>query len=326
MGGTKAGLSARKSRSRGPGVKKAMGYMPLFRPRKPLKITIPPPPIPAKPQKPSKCPNDQTKRKGIRDNGVLYDTELKMIRAINLEKSRASVHKTYKLTNKLVRKTDRAIKKKFGSILPKRPSFTSPAIITKKTPGDFAKYRIANDDVARKTIARVALKVSADVLRKLCISTPADPILLSEVSNPLLRRKKIGFVRKYELSRIGGETSQKILKSGRARHRVTVPTEHRHMGHILVHEAIHYYVHNTFLLTADKHPLEDQLTEGGTEYLTRQVIHSELSKDPAFKMNYDAYASQFRYVAKHLAKRSFPRAYFQGHVDLLGLTPKKTTP
>ena len=309
--------------TRGPYWEKIMKYRPSFPPKREYKITIPPPPIPATPKAPTTCPNEVDKRKGIKDNAVLYNTERKMRNAINLERSRAAVNKTYTLTNAMIKKADKAIKKEFGSILPKRTSFASPKTVSKRTPEAFAKYRIATDEDALKKIGKVALKANPDVLRQLCITTPTDPILRSEVANPLLSRKKIGFVRTYELSHIGGETAHNILKSGKTKHHVTVPTKHRYMGHILVHEAMHYYVHNTYLLTADKHQLEDQLTEGGAEFLARRVIHNRLSKDPAFKINYDTYASQFSYVLNHLAARSFPLAYFQGYVDLLGLIPKK---
>ncbi len=311
--------------TRGPYWKKIMKYRPVLSPRKEFKITLPPPPIPATPKVPTKCPNVATKRKEIRDNAVLHNTERKMRRAINLEKSRAAVNKSFKLTSAMIRKADRAIKKEFGSILPKRTSFASPKTISKKTPEAFAKYRVATDDDARKSIAKVALAVNPDVLRQLCITKTTDPILWSEVANPLLNKKKIDFVRKYELSHVGGETEHAKLKSGKWKRHVTVPTRHRYMGQILVHEAMHYYVHDKFFTTADGHPLENQLTEGGAEYLARRVIRSKLSKDPAFKINSDTYASDLKYVLNHLTRRSFPLAYFQGYVDLLGLTSEKAS-
>ena len=301
-------------------------YEPTLRPKKEIKIDIPPPPLPETPKLPTKCPSAAAVRKEIRGSGIAADAEQGMRKTVNLERSRALVREPFELSQGLIEKADKAIRKGFGSLLPSRRSFASPSTISAKSPKEFAEYRIPDDDTARTRIAEVALATNPDILRQLCITKPTDklfPILVSEVADPLLNRLKIGFVREYERSRIGGETTHEYSGGKWSRH-VTMPDAHRHMGHILVHEAMHYYVHDTFFATADCHPLEKQLHEGGAEYLARRVIHEHLSSDPAFKVDSSAYASEFNYVNTHLATRSFPLAYFQGHVGLLGLTPRTT--
>ena len=91
----------------------------------------------------------------------------------------------------------------------------------------------------------------------------------------------------------------------------------------MVHEAMHFYVHNRYRATAEADPRrEDVLMEGGAEYLTRHVIHTRLSNRPEFTINYSSRGDQFRFVTNYIARGgidAFALAYFTGQVELIGL-------
>jgi hypothetical protein len=164
-----------------------------------------------------------------------------------------------------------------------------------------------------------------DRLRRLCITSPEHPQSQSEVAVPVLGRRGINFVRDYQWSRSGRHTTF-TESGGKVTRHVDLPSTSRNIGHIVVHEAMHFYVSDTYHRTAKASPLERQLMEGGAEFLARNVIKQQLAAFPEFEIDYGTYRSEFDYVAEYLvllraSLSSFKLAYFQGRVDLLGLTP-----
>jgi len=160
--------------------------------------------------------------------------------------------------------------------------------------------------------------------RGLCVTDPDHPELQSQVAAPLLQSQSISFVRDYVRAHMGGVTTFRTTGGVRRPH-VEVPSESRNMGHIVVHEAMHYYVSRAYQDAAESNPnLQDALMEGGAEFLARHVIRARLAGRPDFEINQGTYSSYNRYVARYLMRgglNAFALAYFAGRIDLLGLTP-----
>ena len=327
------------------------GGGPTLSPRQPRLPPISPPPSPTRAEPPTDCPTTDVARREIRVSDLRDEVERTIRGSIARERSRARVQPSHQFTPRLARRVDQAIRAEFGQLLPTAPGFTDPQSVTARTPQELGRIRIRDQadalrrigEVARETSAAVAARraerVSSessravspepfDTLRRLCITDPTNRLVREEIAIPLLRRLDLRTIREFELSRIGGQTSFSPASGGGLQRRVDVPTEHRYLGHILVHEAVHFYVHEDYFRTADGHPLEDELLEGGAEFLTRHVIHSRLDNDPAFRPNYSVFSEEFQYVRDHLLRGGlsvFALAYFQGHVDLLGLVPDTGT-
>jgi hypothetical protein len=236
-----------------------------------------------------------------------------------------SAGRVVRFTRRMVLETDKAIRKEFGSLLPSGRDLTASASVTERKPADFAAIRVPTDDAARGLIGQAALNASEKVLRDLCITQPSDATLKAEVADPLFKSLGLTFVREYEQSHIGGLTTFPTV-GGVTRPHVEIPDESRNLGHILVHEAMHFYVNPVYKSTAEANPnLEDALMEGGAEFLARAIINQHFADRPEFEINSGTYAGYFWYVANYLMRggiSTFAQAYFQGHVDLLGLTPQ----
>jgi hypothetical protein len=244
-----------------------------------------------------------------------------MQRDINLGKVRAGRAKP--VTQKLIAEADAAIRREFGDVLPKGRNFADPTSVDTFTPADFANKRVPDDAAASNFIGEAALETAGSVLRDLCVTTPNHPQLQSEVAAPILKRRKIDFVRDHQASRIGGVTKFPETKGTVTPH-VDLPTSIANAGHVVVHEAMHFYVSDAYRRTAEASRLDKELMEGGAEYLARAVINARLASRPEFAIHYGTYAWEFSYVTKYLLRgglSSFKQAYFQGHTDLLGLTP-----
>jgi hypothetical protein len=143
------------------------------------------------------------------------------------------------------------------------------------------------------------------------------------VAAPILKRRKIDFVRDHQGSRIGGLTTFPESK-GKVTPHVDLPTTSANIGHIVVHEAMHFYVSDVYRRTANASKIDKELMEGGAEFLARNVINSRLAGRPEFEIHYGTYAAEFAYVSSYLLRggvSSFKLAYFKGQTDLLGLTP-----
>ncbi len=287
---------------------------------------LPAPPIPETPTTPEQCPTETATRTALRESNVESETERRMRYALNLHRSRAAFRQPIRLTRQLIRRAERAIRADLGQWLPSR-SFASQQVVTVRTPEEFARRRIPDDASARERLAEIALRSSPEVLRTLCISSPTHSLLLNEIATPMLQRLGRQFVLAYEQAKIAGHTRYEGWGAPVSRH-VELQREHQNIGHALIHEAMHYYVHESYRATAQGHPLNQQLIEGGAEYLARLVIRNQLSGNAAFRINPDVYRSEFRYVLSHLlggGLSSFALAYFQGSVNLLGLT-RRTPP
>jgi hypothetical protein len=311
------------------GSDRARQYVPQLRPRVPVAPDIPPPPVPA-PEltPPATCPSTTDARRDVRASDIAGQVETRMQREINLGRSLAGAGTVVQQTPAMRQTADRAIRAEFGSLLPSGRNFTAPASVTTATPTQFSELRIPDSAAAQNRIGEVALEPSSRdrvhiVLNDLCITDPANPILQSEVAAVIFARQGLSFVREYERTRIGGQTS--YPSGGAFSPHVDLPSESRNMGHIIVHEAIHFYVHENYDRAASSSPVSQQLFEGGAEFLARQVINQRLGSDPAFHINTSTYADEFAYVRDNLVVNrgglgTFTQAYFQGRVDLIGLT------
>jgi hypothetical protein len=307
----------------GPASKKAHEYKTrFFRPHVPQAPTISPPPVPEEDTPPvGPCPSTADVASQLKQSDVASKTETEMERDINLGKIRAGRARPESPT--LIAKADAAIRKEFGSILPAGRKFTDPKSVDTHTPADFAKQRVPDDTAASRFIGQAALEAAGKQLRDLCITTPDNPQLQSEVAAPILKRRKIDFVRDHQSSRIGGLTTFPENK-GKVTPHVDLPSSSANMGHIVVHEAMHFYVSDAYRRTAEASKLDKELMEGGAEYLARGVINARLGGDPDFAIHYGTYAAEFGYVTTYLLHgglSSFKLAYFQGRTDLLGLPP-----
>lgn len=305
----------------GPASERARTYQPRLRPHVPRAPTIPAPPLPPEvTAPPGPCPPRAQAIAELRANSVANRTEAEMRRDVNIAAARSAGGAT-PVTRSMIRRADRAIRSEFGSVLPAGRGFTSPGSVTMHSPAAFVQLRVPDAATARRRIGRVALEVSEDLLRRLCIRNPDDASLQSEVTAPLFSRLGIDFVRRHEAGRIGGQTAFGA-STGRVTPRVDIPSESRFMGHILVHEAMHFYVHDDYRRIARTSRIERHLMEGGAEFLARRVINQRLAGVPAFRIRTGTYSSEFSYVANYLMRgglSSFKLAYFQGRTDLLGL-------
>jgi hypothetical protein len=306
-----------------PALVRARTYNPPLPPRVPRVPPISPPPIPeAEPAPQSPCPPLVDAQRDLRSSDIIERTTGEMQRQINLRQSRESVG-TFRATRPLIQRVDRAIRNEFGRLLPAGRNLASSSEVSIHSPTDFAALRVPNDNAARRTIGEAALRVGRDRLRSLCITDAEHRLLRDEVVNPIFQQHGINFVRDYELARTGGQTGY-VFSGGRMRPHVDIPGTSRFMGHVITHEAMHYYVHDTYERTAESSRLWPQLMEGGAEFLARHVINQSLATDPEFLIHTGTYADEFSYVRQYLLRgglSSFALAYFQGHVDLLGLTP-----
>jgi hypothetical protein len=305
----------------------ALRYQPTMRPHVPTAPTIsPPPPVQQGPTPPTTCPPTATVLNEIRTSDIGSRTETKMQHDINLARSLSSL--SLPASDRTIRQADQAIRAVFGSLLPAGRNFAAPASVTTRTPQEFADLRIPNETAARRRIGEVALEVASQQLADLCINDAADPVLQREVVSPLFGRVGANFVKEYERGRIGGQTTFPVV-SGHVRPHVDIPSQSRNIGHIIVHEAMHFYVSEVYQNTAEAGSLTRQLMEGGAEFLARSVINQRLASDPNFRIHTETYADEFSYVATFLmggGVSSFSLAYFQGRVDLLGLAPPVVHP
>ena len=304
-------------------LKQALNYQPKFRPHVPAAPPVPAPPRIIEDPLPSPCPAKASVIAGLKQDDVIGKTEAYMRKQINVGKAK-STGRTVKFSQSLLQRTDKAIRKEFGSLLPAGLSLTAKGSVTERTSDEFAAMRVPTDDSARGHIGQAAVNSSEEILRKLCITDGSDATLQKEVAEPLFKKLGLTLVREYEKAHIGGLATFPTVGGKRSPH-VDIPEESRNLGHILMHEAMHFYVNPIYHKTAEANPnLEDALMEGGAEFLARHVINQQLPNQPDFQINYGTYSGFFYYVSNFLMRggvSSFSLAYFKGHVDLLGLKP-----
>lgn len=276
----------------------------------------PPTNQPANPPPTCTVPADAAKQ--IADQGIPAQVIAAMRFAIGKGTIRAS--QAIPLTDAVINQADAAIKAQFGSLLPSR-SFSKGGSITKQTPDQIANARVPNADDARRIIRQVALRTSGDALNALCITTEDDPVLESAVAVPVLASVGIQTVRDYEKSETAGVTS--FPTQAGALPNVTLPTESPNIGHIVVHEAMHFYVHDVYRHTAEAGQWRREMMEGGAEFMARLVIMNQLPSDPNFLINYGTYANEVNFIYKNYTSfgGTFPLAYLQGRMDVIGITP-----
>lgn len=343
--GEGGGLLSAEERSR------ALSYTPQFRPRTPRTPTIPAPPVPARTPRPTNCPSAADKRWAIDQISLRSETIRFMQRAIN----GYNLQSRQQLTQSMIRRADHAIRRAFGNVLPAGRNYADQSATTTLTPDQFAQRRVPNAARAKRRIGQAALETSAqmrenglaimeryrnnkdtmiyleaqrDVLFSLhnqCVTSPTDPVLVQRVVNPIFQQFGLAWVRNYEKANVGGQTRFPKV-GGQVRPHVDLPSESRNMGHIVVHEAMHFYVHPDYHQAAidfRKGAIEDELMEGGAEFLTRHVIRNHLRGQADFSVRSSTYSEEFWYIASEIMRRgglsTFKLAYFQGNVGLIGL-------
>ncbi|MBS1912179.1 MAG: DUF4157 domain-containing protein [Bacteroidetes bacterium] len=227
----------------------------------------------------------------------------------------------------MVQEADHAIHQQFGTILPKRRSyaaaFAAPddktTAVRAMTPDKLAALRIPDDATARHRMGEVMMSLVPEAMDQAGITDPDDTLLQTRFVRPIYASLGIGFVRDYEKAVIGGNTEFGDPDAANTSISVTLPTEQRNIGHIVVHEAMHYYVHDAFRIAARGRSDHRELMEGGAEYFARIVIANQLASKPEFAINYSTYSGRVSYINAIGAPRltTFPAMYFQGRVDLL---------
>lgn len=327
----------------------ALRYEPRLRPHVPTAPRIPTPPAPtetAPPVLPAQCPQQSRVRSELTTARAVDVTADYMQRQINIARHQTATSGVT-FTPDLLRRADGAIRATFGHLIRRGPRVSDPGSTTVLSPSAFAQSRVPTQAEAEQRVGTAVIEVARDgedemerriqdarqgrpstsappavttsLLRSLCIGDGNDPNLLSFVVRPLVQQKGLPFVRDWEAARIGGQTR---FPSGGSP-QVDIPDRIRNLGHIMVHEAMHFYVHNRYRATAEADPRrEDVLMEGGAEYLTRHVIHTRLSNRPEFTINYSSRGDQFRFVTNYIARGgidAFALAYFTGQVELIGL-------
>jgi hypothetical protein len=269
------------------------------------------------------CPSDADARAYLRTFEVSAHVEQEMDQQMTLASARAA-GRTTAVTPSMIAQADQAIRAEFGSLLPGGRSYTAPESVTTHTPAQFANVRVPSIAAAHQRVGQAAVQYAGEDLEIACANRPDHPALQAVVVEPLIRRRGIDFVRAYEGARFGGQTRFPQVQ-GQTRPHVDLPARSRNMGHIVVHEALHFYVSDGYRRAAEAAGNAQQraLMEGGAEFLARHVIHQQLGRDQDFEINYSTYAPEF-VVARDLAVHrgglsSFALAYFQGRVDILGL-------
>ncbi len=269
------------------------------------------------------CPTDAEKRQRIVTFGMVASLRSHMQTQISLARGR-SQGTQIQATPNMVQRAETAIRAELGTNIPADRHITDPAALTMHDPVAFGVLRAATAAAARRRIALAALEHITDDLAMICITSSEDPILLDSIAEVILQADTISFVQSYEAAKFGGQTTFNTTGSGLVRH-IDIPLRSRNMGHIIVHEAMHFYVNEAYRSAAETHPaLTRILMEGGAEFLARHVIHSQLASDPDFRINYATYGGEFSTLADHYVVHrgglgSFLLMYFQGRTDLLGL-------
>ncbi len=220
-----------------------------------------------------------------------------------------------------------AISRTFVGFLPNRNPFTSNSSDTTiHQPGDYGRTLVSSDQIAYTRIALAALRHISTDLFAVCITSPSDPLLL-QFSQSMFQQRNVGmgFVRAYEEARFHGRTT---FSGSGGRPRIDLPSRARNLGHRIIHEAMHYYVHENYRRYAESRPEETaMLMEGSAEFLSRHVIHTDnaLSHDSNFAISTSAYSNEFIALRDQVISRisfgTFMEAYFNGRTDLLSYAP-----
>jgi hypothetical protein len=274
------------------------------------------------------CPESNAERRALlTDAAVLRSTEVYIYRRTSLAKVRGA-GSTADFKKDFIKEADDAIRKQFGTMLPlgrnfadayRKPSDKQKVNVV--TPEDFSIQRVPNKDVALRRIGRIAMEVAPDVMEQACITEPDDPLLEATVTRPILNARGLGFIRDYFMHTMGGLTEFDDPDAPATPITVTIPQAVRNIGHVIVHEAMHFYVSDAFRIAARKRADHLFLMEGGAEYLARIVLGSQLGGNPGFVVNYSTYTDEFDYISKLPTghRLMFTLMYFQGRTDLLAL-------
>lgn len=257
--------------------------------------------------------------------------ERQMLRALQLQLGRAVTTTPQAVTPALIQRADDAIRAQFDTLLPSGRDFTAASSTSIVSPQQMAQNYIPNRARAREIIVNTAFQIddslsyprpTAQQLRR----EDSHP-LVDHVAEPLLAGRGIDFIRQYALTFLGGYT-----RHGETTPHTVLPSGSRNAGHVILHEAIHYYVNGQYHAVTRSHTDSEILVEGGAELLARFVINNQLHTDPLFDINANTYMEEC--LAMHrdysigttVSVQAFAMAYFQGRLDLIGLSPPVSSP
>ncbi len=279
---------------------------------------------PAQQQPAATCTPAKPKADILKDNHVKEATQFRMERAITM----ASQHSPVKFSKSLLAKADTAIQAELGSYITKTTTFaqaqakpSTDTSVKEMKPDDYAAMRIPGDSRALEIIADIAFESAPEAMAAACITSSSDSDLISSVAQPILTDKKLDFVRKYLKSTEGGRTTFGSPDDLKSTVSVSFQSEVGNLGHVIVHEAMHYYVADAFRVEARKRTDHAHLMEGGAEFFARNVISNQLAGDPDFAINQATYRNHISYIAGFsiMQRTAFPAMYFQGRTDLMAL-------
>lgn len=271
---------------------------------------------------PPACTAQKTARQALADHNVRAETLFRMERAINMAAQRTPT----KFSASLLSRADAAIQAEYGSYITRTPTYaqafakpTKDASVTAMAPDAFAKMRVPDEAAARTLIGELAMRSAPEAMSEACITSASDAAIVSDVADPILKAKGLSFVQDYVKSAEGGRTTFSDPDAAKSEVKAVFQTEVSNLGHIMVHEAMHYYMSDVFRVEARKRTDHLDLVEGGAEFFARNVISNQLAGDPDFSVHDLTYARHVNYiagfsVAQHLW---FPAIFFQGRTDLL---------
>ncbi len=222
----------------------------------------------------------------------------------------------------LILKTDTAIRDEFGSYIPNDRKFGRKKSVTIRTV-DQLKQEMGAGGAANavKQAATEVLENQKELSPDLCL--PEAPAVISNVVNPILNEPASGnkpsgteLAKDYAVAIMPAKTNP-IGKEAKT----SVVERFAFMGHILVHEAMHFYTHPNFEKAAKCADLQDTLMEGAAELFARQVIRNNLNADDRFKINTGTRLSELNYVRDNFSSAGLPAAFFLGNTGSIGLNP-----
>ena len=276
---------------------------------------------PAAPAPPA-CTATKTPTQALTDHNAKAQTLFRMEYFINVATQKTPT----KFSTSLLSRADAAIQAEYGSQITRKPTYaqafakpTTEASVTAITPDAFAKMRIPDEATAREFLGQLAMRFVPQAMTEGCITSPTDPAIVSLVADPILKEKGLSYVRDYMKIAEGGRTTFSDIDAPKSGVKAVFQTEARNLGHIIVHEAMHYYMSDAFRVEARKRKDHLDLVEGGAEFFARNVISNQLAGDADFTVGDSTYAHHVTYIAAFTVMQRlwFPAMFFQGRTDLL---------
>lgn len=275
------------------------------------------------------CPDEGERARQIAIAGIREKTRQRMTYDAGMAKIKRDGNERTSSAD-LVQRIDDAIHQQFGSYISGGKTFSAAYNSPTHTSGDrsvrglkpdeFAAEVVPDEDAALSVIARAAFGVDRATMRETCTTDPDDQMLIDQVARPLLTEVGIDFVRNYRMQTLAGLTTfRRKETSPEGAPNVMFQTSNRNIGTVILHEALHFYVHNHYRTGTLDRPDHMELMEGGAEHLTRVVIWAQFPNDPDFTIEFHTYTNEVDYIRRlgPGVLSTFPTIYFQGRIDLL---------